>query len=180
MPLPTFRYHPDPIKSGSIVASDATCVCCKKALGYIYTGPVYSEEDGLDDALCPGCIADGSAYRKYDATFVDENGMADHIPVAAQKEIAQRTPGYSAWQSERWLACCSDAMAFVEPVGIHEVRRDYPQLEGTLMSQIVYEWERSGGAAKQMLDTLHRDHSPTAYVFKCLHCDTYSAFIDIL
>jgi uncharacterized protein len=41
MDLPVFRYHPDPIASGSIVASGAQCACCGARRGFIYTGPVY-------------------------------------------------------------------------------------------------------------------------------------------
>jgi uncharacterized protein CbrC (UPF0167 family) len=85
--LPDFRYHPDPIRSGSIVLSEERCRCCRKARGYIYTGPVYSEEDGLDDQLCPWCIADGAAHRKFDATFIDPEAFADGMPQAAMDEI---------------------------------------------------------------------------------------------
>ena len=68
--LPTFRYHPEPLTSGSIVSSDLTCQCCGRARGYIYTGPVYAEEE-LNEALCPWCIADGSAAGRFQANFVD-------------------------------------------------------------------------------------------------------------
>jgi len=61
MDLPVFRYHPDPIASGSVVASAAECVCCGEARGFIYTGPAYCEAE-LEEALCPWCIADGSAH----------------------------------------------------------------------------------------------------------------------
>ncbi|WP_030613282.1 CbrC family protein [Streptomyces sclerotialus] len=30
--LPTFRYHPDPLASGSIRESTETCVCCRRLL----------------------------------------------------------------------------------------------------------------------------------------------------
>ncbi|MGV8422639.1 CbrC family protein, partial [Pseudomonas aeruginosa] len=32
-PLPHFRYHPEPLASGSIEASATTCQCCGKARG---------------------------------------------------------------------------------------------------------------------------------------------------
>ncbi|ABF40105.1 conserved hypothetical protein [Candidatus Koribacter versatilis Ellin345] len=179
MPLPNFRYHPDPVKSGNLVVSEETCVCCDKKRGYIYTVSVYAESDDLENALCPWCIADGSAHRKFDASFVDDPGLADEIPNSARQEILYRTLGFAGWQSEQWLACCDDAMAFLEPVGIVEVRRDYPKLEGTLMHEIVHEWERSGGAANELLNSLHREHGPTANAFRCLHCGEHKAYIDI-
>src|SRR5437870_13445086 len=104
MELPKFRYHPDPVASGSVIESDKSCARCKKKPGYIYTGPVYSEED-LDDALCPWCIADGSAHKKFDATFVDSEAFADDAPDAAIDEIVECTPGFNTWQSESWPCC---------------------------------------------------------------------------
>jgi uncharacterized protein CbrC (UPF0167 family) len=50
--LPRFTYHPDPEASGSVVASTKPCVCCQRIRGWIYAGPVFSEQD-LDDAVCP-------------------------------------------------------------------------------------------------------------------------------
>jgi uncharacterized protein CbrC (UPF0167 family) len=179
MDLPVFRYHRDPIASGSIVASDARCLCCGEQRGFIYTGPAYCEEE-LEEALCPWCIADGSAHRKFDATFVDEACFPDETAPAVVEEIAHRTPGFSAWQQERWLACCGDAAVFLEPVGHAEIRARYPALEGTLMTYIVHELKISGGAATRFLHALDRDQGPTAYVFACRHCDAQPAYIDYL
>jgi uncharacterized protein len=179
MDLPSFRYHPDPLASGSIVVSEATCICCNQQRGYIYTGPTYCEED-VEDALCPWCIADGSAARKFDASFVDPADFPDGIAPEVIAEIAHRTPGFSAWQSEKWLACCGDAAAFLEPAGHPDIRARYPQLEGTLMMYIVHELGISGGAATRMLASLDRDRGPTAYVFACRHCDNKPAYVDYL
>jgi uncharacterized protein len=177
MELPSFRFHPDPIRSGSVFESDAKCRRCKKSRGYIYTGPVYSEEE-LDDSICPWCIADGSAHEKFDATFIDTEAFPDGISPEIIDEIACRTPGFSCWQNEQWLTCCGGAMAFLEPAGIQEIRQRYPRLDGNLMSYIVYELKISGGAAKRMLESLNRDSGPTAYVFQCRQCDVQNAFVD--
>jgi len=179
MNLPVFRYHPDPIASGSIVASDAQCLCCGRPRGFIYTGPAYCEAE-LDEALCPWCIADGSAHEKFDASFVDEALIPDGIRPEIVEEIAFRTPGFSGWQQEKWLSCCGDAAAFLEPAGRTEIRANYPQLEGTLMMYIVHELEISGAAATRFLASLGRDQGPTAYVFACRHCDSKLAYIDYL
>ena len=175
--LPAFQYHPYPLRSGSVVESKVKCKCCRKARGYIYAGPVYAEDE-LGESICPWCIADGAAHEKYDASFIDTQGIPDDVPPQVMEEIAYRTPGYSTWQSERWLTCCGEAAAFVEPVGIQEVHQNYPQLEGDLMGYIVHEMRISGGAARQMLNSLQRDAGPTAYVFKCRKCDGHRAFID--
>jgi uncharacterized protein CbrC (UPF0167 family) len=175
--LPAFKYHPDPIRSGSVQASDEACKSCGKARGYIYTGPVYAEDE-LDDALCPWCIANGSAHEKFDAEFVDGEAFADDLPQEVMEEITLRTPGFNAWQGEQWLACCGQAMAFVEPAGVKEIRQRYYELEGSLMMYIVQEMGISGGAARKMLESLDRDAGPTAYVFQCLSCGVNRAYVD--
>jgi uncharacterized protein CbrC (UPF0167 family) len=175
--LPKFRYHPDPIGSGSVVASPKKCKCCKRVRGFIYAGPAYAEKD-LDEGLCPWCIADGSAAAKFDATFVDAEAFADQAPEAARTEILERTPGFNTFQSEQWPSCCGEPAAFMTPAGIAEIRARFHQLEGGLMMHIVHEMGISGGAARQTLESLQRDQSPTVFVFKCLHCDTQPFYVD--
>src|SRR5260221_6696437 len=119
--LPEFLYHPDPIGTGSIVVSEAVCLACKQARGYIYTGPVYSEED-LVNCLCPWCIADGTAHERFNASFTDEEGIGDYgvwdeVSDSVVETVAFRTPGFSGWQQEKWWTHCGDAAAFVGIVG---------------------------------------------------------------
>ena len=91
--LPAFRYHPDPIASGSVVASTKECRSCEKVRGFIYTGPTYSDEE-LDDALCPWCIADGGASQKFEATFVDSEAFTGDASEEVMRTICERTPGF--------------------------------------------------------------------------------------
>jgi uncharacterized protein len=175
--LPEFRYHPDPLRSGSIEASDAVCRCCNQARGYVYSGPVYAEHD-LDAALCPWCIAEGKAARRFDASFVDSEAFTGEVPAPVMDEVCSRTPGYAGWQQEQWPVCCGDAAAFLRPAGIDDIRREQYQLEGAIMGHIVHDMQISGGAATRLLDSLRKDQSPTLYVFECLHCQTYHFHID--
>jgi uncharacterized protein CbrC (UPF0167 family) len=55
MELPVFKYHPDPVLTGSIEARDVRCVCCDEARNHVYVGSVYAEAD-LDQSICPWCI----------------------------------------------------------------------------------------------------------------------------
>ncbi len=48
------------------------------------------------------------------------------------------------------------------------------------MMFIVHEMGISGGAARKTLESLQRDGSPTAFVFKCLHCDGFPVYVDSL
>lgn len=177
-PLPTFRYHPDPVASGSVESSSERCRCCKRARGAIYTGPVFAEKD-LDDKLCPWCIADGSAAEKFGATFTDIESLDDGIPEAVAELLITRTPGVAHWQSGRWPACCGDACAFLAPMGIAEARAHRRELEGELMGYIVHEMGISGGAASRLLQSLSRDHGPTLMLFRCLSCAREHPHLDM-
>jgi len=178
MTLPVFRYHPDPIASGSIVASANTCRVCGEARGYVYSIAPYSEADDLEEAICPWCIANGAAHDKFDAYFVDPAVFPDELVMTIAEEVSYRTPGYAAWQSEVWPVCCADATAFIGPTGITEIRSGNYELEGMLMGYVVHEMKISGGAAMRLIDSLNKDKGPTAYVFQCLHCGTYQFHID--
>ena len=177
MNLPEFKYHRHPIESGSVEKSGGRCACCGEARGYIYAGPMYAEEDP-DGPLCPWCIADGTAHTKFEATFVDETALPDDLPESVLQELAWRTPGYDVWQDERWFSCCSDAMTFLEPVGISEIRQRYRELEFSILGNILYDLQISGGAANRMLESLDRQRGPTAYIFQCSHCGKYRTFVD--
>src|SRR5829696_5934611 len=72
--LPTFRYHPDPVGSGSFELSPARCPYCGVDRTYVYTGPVYAIDE--PDPPCPRCIADGSFAAQFDAEFTDAAALA--------------------------------------------------------------------------------------------------------
>src|SRR5262249_16008931 len=146
--------------------------------GYIYTGPVYSEEE-LDEEICPRCIADGSAHDEFDATFVDDAAFSDDLPLAVAEEITERIPVFSSWQTEQWRCCCGDATAFLQPAGIKELRQEQ-DLEGIAMGHIVHEMGITGGAAMRLLESLDRDNGPTAFLFQCLKCRRHHLYIDQL
>jgi uncharacterized protein len=110
--LPRFTYHPDPRATGFVVESDAICLACGAARGYIYTGPVFAVEE-LVEAICPWCIADGTAAERFDAEFTDVGSyVPEDVPPEVLEEIARRTPGFSGWQQEHWLYHCGDGAAF--------------------------------------------------------------------
>lgn len=116
--LPKFKYHPDPIATGSVKASDRTCRSCGRSRGFIYVGPAYAVED-LEEDICPWCIADGSAHEKFDAEFVDRAAVGgykrgwDKVPQSVVEEVAFRTPGFTGIQQEQWYTHCGDAAEFV-------------------------------------------------------------------
>lgn len=175
-PFPVSRYHPDPIRTGSIAASPNECRCCRRSRGYVYTLAPYTEEEIEERSLCPWCIADGSAHRKLGAEFVDAEGIPDEVPETVVEVLVERTPGYAAWQTEEWRACCKDAAAFLGPFGYTEIVRE--KLLVPLIEYITDEMEYDAVRASRLAESLHRDNGPTAYVFECLHCRRHLFHVD--
>lgn len=177
-PLPDFRYHPDPLATGSIIASPNACRRCGQRRGYIYTGPVYADRD-LDDALCPWCIADGSAAREFDAEFTDADGVGDHgswdaVPPDVVEEVSRRTPSFTGWQQERWWTHCGDAALFLGRAGRRDVEDRWSGVIPSLMADIGLE----GEAWREYAAVLDAEGSPTAYVFQCRHCGQLGGYSD--
>jgi len=179
MELPAFKYHPEPLKTGSISASDAECACCGERRGYVYNGPVYAKGE-LDSQLCPWCIGDGAAHEKFEADFTDTSGIGSYgawTSVAPDiiREVAQRTPGFSGWQQERWWTHCGDAAEFLGQAGAREVIDAGPALIKRLREDLG--WPR-GGAFDAYIGSLRKEDGPTAYLFRCRHCGQFGGYSD--
>ena len=178
-PLPAFRYHPDPLATGSIIPSPAACRRCGQARGYIYTGPVYAIEE-LEDAFCPWCIADGSAAGQFDAEFVDPEaiggyGTWDPVSGEVTEEVSRRTPGFNGWQQERWWTHCGDAAEFLGVAGHSELESRWP----AAIPAIRVESELEGADWDDYFRSLDRDQGPTAYIFRCRGCGGLGGYSDI-
>lgn len=179
MPLPTFKYHPDPVATGSVQTSDRQCVCCHQRRGYIYVGPVYSADE-IEEQICPWCIADGSAANKYDASFTDGAGIGacgdgQAVPDHVSEEVTRRTPGFSGWQQEQWFTHCGDAAVFLGAAGYEELQQlgknaieAIQESTGLLPGP---EWEN-------FFTALDKDGSPRAYIFRCATCGVLGGYQD--
>lgn len=177
--LPSFRYHPDPLATGSVVVSPDECVCCGIARGYIYTGPVYAVEE-YDNCICPWCIADGSAHEKLGASFCDDlgigaGGLWGRPSQSVVETVAHRTPGFCGWQQEQWWVCCDDAAQYLGRVGKKELIEIGDQAVAAIQNSTGLpdgaEWDR-------FFEALDKDGSPTAYLFQCIHCSQYGGYQD--
>jgi hypothetical protein len=177
--FPSFRYHPHPAASGVIQPElDTPCLSCNRIRGYIYTGPVYTEKNFiLESHLCPWCIADGSAARQFGATFND-TGDLDDIPDAVRTEIEQRTPGFDGWQQEQWLGCCGHGAVFLGKAGAEELRTHFPEAIPAVKRYLRHEYDLSKQDAEEFFAGLSKEDQPTAYIFRCLHCNEYLAYVD--
>jgi hypothetical protein len=174
-PLPRFRYHPDPIATESIrPRDDFTCEICGRLRAFSYVGPYIADNYGFEngDEICPWCIADGSAARAWNASFVSPAILPDAIRLAmseeALTELEFRTPSFLCVEQELWLGHHDDAAAFLGAVGFDAYQRLPPLAQAAI---------RETGYAPEVLR--NDGDGPTAYLFRCLHCDWHSAFVAI-
>ena len=163
-PLPTFRYHPEPLVTGSIRASRAVCRCCSRARGYIYAGPVYCEDE-LREALCPWCIASGVAAEQFDAVFSDDHQLLQSaLDDEIVREVTRRTPGFNGWQQEVWLSHCNDVCAFYGDAPREALSTRSAQEQLASRSIVPF------GQWSTFVERYHPGGNPSIYLFVCLHC----------
>lgn len=135
--------------------------------GLIYAGPVYATLD-LHESLCPWCIADGSAARKLGASFADDHPLLQAgVPHDIAEEVNLRTPAFTSWQQEQWLAHCGDACAFLGDASIQEV--------GGAGEETRLAWQKEYGLSANDWQHITEGYAPggdpSFYKFKCLHCE---------
>ena len=131
------------------------------------------------DSVCPWCIADGSAHAKFDASFADDacvgGGEWDEVPEAVVAEVAFRTPGFSAWQQERWWSHCGDAAAFLGRAGKRELLAFGPEAVKAIQESTGLD---DGEEWEEFLEALDKEGSPTAYIFRCTQCGKLGGYQD--
>jgi uncharacterized protein CbrC (UPF0167 family) len=174
---PEFKYHPDPLGTGSIEPSEDICEACEKARGYLYTGAIYTSHNL--ERVCPWCIADGTAHEKFDAEFTDAAAIGDYgvwerVPWEVVQEVAFRTPGFSSWQQERWFTHCSDAAEFLGPMG----RKELENAGLNAIAAVKQEFGLQDQEWEDYFQVLNRNAGPTAYLFRCRHCGVFGGYSD--
>ncbi|MFI6806358.1 CbrC family protein [Streptomyces luteogriseus] len=170
--LPDFPYHPDPVATGSVTASDEPCACCGQERGWLYAGPLYGA-DVPDGPICPYCIASGRAAERHGAFFTDI--VDGDVPRDVVTAVVERTPGFIPWQEGRWLTHCGDAAAFLGIAGRAEFELHPDALE-CLRREYAGVW--SPDEVEHFLTSLDRDGPPSAYLFRCRACGTHLAYAD--
>jgi uncharacterized protein CbrC (UPF0167 family) len=173
--VPTFRYHPDPVGTGEVITSDAPCRCCGRHRGLMYTGPVYSEDEVVEE-LCLWCISDGSAATLFEAELTAVLDVPADVPRAVLTEVLTRTPGFSGWQQERWMFHCADAAAYLGKVGYEDLLVVPEALE--MLDRPATGHQEADGNRDNYLRTLSATGEATGYLFRCLHCGTHLAYSD--
>jgi hypothetical protein len=164
--MPVFKYHPDPIATGAVAESGDMCACCGKPRGFVYEAAVYGEKD-IGGAICPWCIADGSAAAKFGATFSDDEPLLDAgVKPAIVEEVTKRTPGYISWQGETWHVCCDDTCAYHGDASKEELQK----LSGDELAGVLEFLEWDGGRWAGFLSSYEPGGDHAMHKFVCLHC----------
>jgi len=164
--LPTFRYHPDPIATGAVVASEATCRCCGESRGFVYKENPYSRHRDLGESICPWCIHNGQASRQFDASFADEHPLVvAGLDPSIVDEVTRRTPGYETWQGDWWVCHCNDACAFLGDATKADLKKFSSEEAEVVQGET---WSQTD--IDELLADYEPKGSPAFYRFRCLHC----------
>ena len=170
--LPKFKYNPNALKLGIIKKEKTNCPVCEKERDYVYEGPFYSVDEV--ERICPWCIKDGSASKKYDGEFHDSASCEPVDKDEYLQELTTRTPGYSGWQQEQWLSHCGDFCALEAYVGWKEIAHLKNELESDL-NQIKSDY---GLSQEELESYLVNNGGMQGYLFKCIHCEQHRLTID--
>jgi hypothetical protein len=165
MELPEFNYHPEPLKTGSVVASDKACECCGEGRGFLYEGSIFGRR--CVERLCPWCIADGSAAEKFEVDFYGLMSLFDAgVPEDAIREVKERTPGYTSWQDPDWLAHCGDACEFRGVAPAEEIHN----LSGERFEAIAERTLLGPENLRLVCENYHPEGAALLWKFVCRHC----------
>jgi len=168
--LPKFKYHPNLYTNNIVTFAKGTCQCCNKEVD-AYVETMYTAEDV--DCICLHCIADGSAAKKFNGTFIQDYVIINNP--AAVEELEKRTPGYVSWQGENWLACCNDYCEFIGDVGTKELNAMGIAEEVFDEYEANYEYDDF----QWVKDHLTAAGSVAGYLFKCRKCGKYHLNVDM-
>jgi uncharacterized protein CbrC (UPF0167 family) len=171
--LPHFKYNPEALQHGIIKKESITCPVCNEDREFVYDGPFFAIED-VDD-ICPWCIHDGRAAKKYNGEFIDGASVEDVEGDEKLEELTHRTPSYTGWQQEHWLSHCDDFCAFKGYVGWKEIKPFKPELEDDL-EEIMDDFDYS---EEELAENLVNGSGMQGYLFQCLHCGKHRLHVDI-
>jgi len=177
MELPDFKYHPNPIATGSIVRSEKVCPVCGQSRGFSYDGVPYGTNEL--EHICPWCIADGSAHDEFGVEFIDIGGVGgfgewERVPKEVVEEVAFRTPGFASWQEEHWFTRCGDAAEFLGPMGKEELEKMGPEAIEVVRAESGHQ----GADWEYYFSKLDRRLAARAYLFRCRHCGKLGGYSD--
>ncbi|KQL50519.1 hypothetical protein AN964_22950 [Heyndrickxia shackletonii] len=166
------KYNPNALFLGVIIKEKTSCPVCKKEREYMYEGPFYAEDNV--EGICPWCILDGSATKKYDGEFQDVDSCEEVDKQEYIDELIHRTPGYVGWQQEYWLSHCGDFCAIVQYVGWEEIKH----FENELAEDIKKICTEYGLTKQGFQNGLKNEGNLQGYLFECIYCGKHRLLVD--
>ena len=152
----------------------------RPAAGATFTLARYSRLR-ISTCVCPWCIADGSAHTRFNARVHGCSGCGrvfrpPVVPTSVIEEVAFRTPGFSVLASGSIGLL---AVAMPPHLLVEQAAQSYERHWPDAISSIQKECGMVDGVDWQgYLRALDKDGSPTAYIFRCLHCDRHLGYSD--
>ncbi len=161
--LPPFTYVSDEYVKTVFVKTTSTCDCCQKESPYSYSGPIYVAGN-KDITLCPWCIHDGSAAKKYQASFneIYDEELAELIVTT----VREQTPGYNSWQDQCWATHCNDACVYHGDATSEDVAEASEQTR----QQWMHDYEQDAESWSYFMRDYHPGGDQGVYKFICRHC----------
>ena len=170
-PLPQFKYHPDPLATGAIEAVAVRCEACGLDSPYRYCYHLFTVASVGD--ICPWCIADGTACRKYDGELVDRYVLAGFGTPEARDEVSHRTPAYSGAE-QAWPDHCNDFCAFLGNASWTRLASYEAEVSPDL--ELLAHGMRL--SVPELRHALGDEGWLTGYLFRCLHCGHHRCYAD--
>lgn len=170
MELPKFKYSPNAYDIGVFEKEDGICSVCNEKRQLKYTSSFYSVEE--PEYICPWCIENGKAAKKYKGEFNDYAGIenAEHIQKQLLLAVSERTPSYASWQQEVWLTHCNEPCAFI---GYADTKTIEP-----IMNELNDDIQSSGYDPEIVKKQLSKNGSFVGYLFQCVKCNQHRLHID--
>lgn len=180
MELPKFKYSPNAYDIDVFSKEEGICSICNQRRNVRYTSSFYSQED--PEYICPWCIHDGSASKKYNGEFNDYAGIEGvsanpliegkgNIPKDYLLEVSERTPSYISWQQEVWLTHCNEPCAFIGYADSEIIKPILDELKEDIENNIGYDPEI-------IQNHLTTDGSLVGYLFQCVNCGKHRLHAD--
>ena len=168
---PFFRYHPDPLRSGVFVEHETpkVCQCCGRQETLICEGPFYTDEEV--EYVCPECIADGSAAKRFDMEYCEIAAKDRVSDPKKDEELLHHTPGFYSYNGSCWPSHCDDYCIYVEEL-YRKHLQDKELMEELVKDPVWIEWEFDS-PEKVLLDQYIQVH-----MFVCPHCGKHLFYID--
>lgn len=180
MELPKFKYSPNAYDIDVFTKEEGICSICNMERDLKYTSSFYSIEE--PEYICPWCIHDGRAAKKYDGEFNDYCGIEGVSPDPSIEgkiniskdsllEISERTPSYISWQQEVWLTHCNEPCAFIGYADSEIIKPYLDELKEDIEINLGYDPEF-------ITNYLTTEGSLVGYLFQCVNCGQHRLHAD--